>query len=815
MKEISLSRILRWTLASFIVSFAVALIFNVGIASAETGTITVLNETDLINFALGVGASNHVSNWSVFLFDNTDYNKVSRYRIVWESVGTSPFPDNFNATTFTIISGGTGSGYASYSKSDRNQTWTFSDNTLITSNVFVIQYADQIYSNWDAGAVWKDTGSSTPTLANPMGVTNLETPAMTNRFIYGLNGGASINHYEILFAGSQTSINYNVTYPSGNYLAKIDKSQSLLNTRVNFHSSTINQSTEFSFNKVNFSILNPHLDGLYINVTVSGGGYNDVLINSSGVAPGPTPTPIGGGGSSSGQIYFDYTNSTPGAVYGINASISNANFSSFNTYYIDVFDPTGTEIFGFPASFGTQNYSTGRFYYFNKFGTYTANLSFCSFINPLCPSVFSPTRLDTASLTINQIALSYNVSTDKPNYQQGDTIYINATNPGLTKTYVTATGTTGIITELAWNAQVDPNSVRVIVGTVPNTLPLGTYFVSLAGSQGYNPILAQARFNITANTPDNVLGLGWNDYLYTVGATGILTYKSNMNLSTVTIYRQGNSNEGLVSVKSFSAPAGNITGNYSQIFNSPGNWYAYIVDSVNNSSFKWANTSVLNPNPTDPNAQNLCKSKESYVCWDKHEYTQGDAYIINYKLVVPSIITYFPTINIYDPDDKVVRTVKLNYSIWNNTITGAISGKFGITSKTGIWFVRAEKINQVTAENNGEIANSATSVIGRNASTVPTSTVPSGSSAVSSFGSNLISFMAMPAFWGLFIFIGAIFWVSRSRGASGDLGIVAFILANLEAVIGLWSPFTWYILIVSWVIAGIYFTVGRKAVTQN
>lgn len=769
--------------------------------NAETGTLTIDASTTNTYTQVFSSTSGGVTfNWSRMFFDSATYNHITDILITFQS--SWAFAHEAESTSFTIVSGGAGTGTATYNKNSRTVYFYF-NNANITSSPVIIVYAKNVLAN----------------VTN--GVQHGGTPGFDVPVFFGAISDGAIAGCPVA-AGSQCTFqtttsttfsnNYDVTYSSvsdGTLTnVSIDKTPSTVNSKIKISNSTAVIYQESTFNTASFSYVFLYSTGLYLNMSDSVGNYDIVLVNSSGTIV-PTPTPIGGGGSSSGQIYFDFTNATPGVVYGINASISDANFSSFDTYYIDVFDPTGTEITGFPTSFGTQTFSTGRFYYFDKFGTYTANLSYCSFMNPLCPSIISPTFLDTASLTVNQVALTYNITTDKANYQSGDNVYINATNPGLTKAYITVTNNGGIVTDIAWNSEVAPNSVKNITAVISNNLPLGRYLVSLADNPTYH-VVSQVMFNITAipSTP-NTLGLGWAFPpfgIYITGNTGVLTYTSNMNASTVSIYSQG-ANQNLLLEKSFVASAPNTTGNYSQTFNKPGIWYAKIVDNNDATNFLWSNTTVNDANPTDPDGQKLCKSKENYVCWDKHEYYQGDAYIVNYKLVVPSVITYYPTIKIYDPSDNVVKTVKLNYSIWNNTITGAISGKFSTSAKTGIWFVKAEKINQITGEDNGEIANSAASVIGRNVSAG--ATPPSGDAAVAGAGNNLRTLISQPFFWGLVILALILYGIRHTQVVKE----VAIFVIFVEDVVGLFAPYTIFILIGLIIYAAISFRSGKQIVT--
>jgi len=82
-----------------------------------------------------------------------------------------------------------------------------------------------------------------------------------------------------------------------------------------------------------------------------------------------------------------------------------------------------------------------------------------------------------------------------------------------------------------------------------------------------------------------------------------------------------------------------------------------------------------------------------------------------------------------------------------------------------------------------------------------------GGNPAGAMGNNLLTFMSIPAFWGFIIWVLLIYYVisHSADGSSKNAGLVGFIAANLEAVIGLWSPFTWYILVICWIGAAIFF----------
>jgi hypothetical protein len=76
---------------------------------------------------------------------------------------------------------------------------------------------------------------------------------------------------------------------------------------------------------------------------------------------------------------------------------------------------------------------------------------------------------------------------------------------------------------------------------------------------------------------------------------------------------------------------------------------------------------------------------------------------------------------------------------------------------------------------------------------------------------NIANFLQMPAFWGILISVFCVVMVAWK--APSAVGIVALILSNLEAIIGLWAPYTIYVFIVTWIIAAIFFTLGRNVTT--
>ena len=79
--------------------------------------------------------------------------------------------------------------------------------------------------------------------------------------------------------------------------------------------------------------------------------------------------------------------------------------------------------------------------------------------------------------------------------------------------------------------------------------------------------------------------------------------------------------------------------------------------------------------------------------------------------------------------------------------------------------------------------------------------------------SNFLDFMMLPIFWGMIIWIGVsggMMQVGASHGAMKSAGIISFLFLQILAVVGLFAPFTIYIMVVSWIIMGMFFYVGRQ-----
>lgn len=76
----------------------------------------------------------------------------------------------------------------------------------------------------------------------------------------------------------------------------------------------------------------------------------------------------------------------------------------------------------------------------------------------------------------------------------------------------------------------------------------------------------------------------------------------------------------------------------------------------------------------------------------------------------------------------------------------------------------------------------------------------------------VIMFLSMPAFWGMVIWVGVVGGASQSKAVNASsTGYIAFAFGNILAIVGLFAPYTMYILVILWIGAGVFFKLGHDA----
>lgn len=261
-------------------------------ASAETGVITVTNESEFSHNAAGTPQSPVTIDWSKFLFDVADYNGITTFNMTINNLAALVWGYESNVTSFTCVAPNSCSGTVSYSHALGKFQWNFAPGSIITTSPIELNYAVDIFADITAqpGGGYSGATANVITSTTPMCIytstfgrclINTFNPASTMRYGDILN--KNVNNY------------YNVTYPlAGNAIIEIIKNNQTIGTNVTIHSQTNNSAsyfTETTYNTNNFTTMITQTDGIYINVTTATNNFNDVLINSSGIAPGPSPAP--------------------------------------------------------------------------------------------------------------------------------------------------------------------------------------------------------------------------------------------------------------------------------------------------------------------------------------------------------------------------------------------------------------------------------------------------------------------------------------------------------------------------------------------
>lgn len=596
----------------------------------------------------------------------------------------------------------------------------------------------------------------------------------------GINSNANVTKVEIYTFANNVASSL-VKVPSGNGAAEV----SLTNPAVDAWAEISGMSIWNWGTRYHNYVRSGAFGFFYQQVGTAGGGVFTVKklrITTDETIPAP-----GSGGSTSGQISFDFSNAIAGNLFGINASILDENYSAYTTYYIDTIDPTGAEITGFPVTFNSRTYSTGRLWTFQKFGTYNSTLKYCNMFDFTCSNWLKTGlhTIDSATLLVTAGSFNYSITTDQTNYQPNSTIRITVTNPSSSDVFVTAYGTTGVITEVAWNTVAPANQASTFTKVLPGYLPFGQYVINVATTDGYAPVVAQAKFNISApSNTSNTLFVAWGDIVYKVGKTGIVKTTSNFNSSTLTIKSPG----GTLTSYGFPANSTNTTGIN---LNEEGLWKARITDNGNASNFIIATTEATKGNPEENETIAACKDAATYVCWDKKEYTQGQAYILSFRVVpkITDIASLYPYIEITNPSGTVVYNQSVNFSYDRDqaAFIGSLGGSFSPQASLGIYFARLKNRNIL-----GEVeirAESAAILNAGTATVTPTPNIPDGTT-------NLLSGNFILIILVLFAFLGVGYEIGDFMGAALGFGS-GFIVLGVIGVMPVWALFLFGLIVIT------------------
>ena len=836
-----------------ILLIVVLLMFFSFASAGETGTITVSNDTYRKDVLTAFEVTTRSPDWGMILIDYPNFDKVSNISLFMN--GQMTYNKESNYTSFTITQNGSGHGVVSYSKALDRVNYVFSDDSIFTGATVNLTFDYPILNDTRITTANKTTGSRPEVTGYQLCINVVRSTTNTLSCLTG-------NTFSITSEYIKTElsrVNYTTTYENnlaGQFFTiSVDKSNSLINNKVKLHSQTQTYQNETTFNQNNLYYAGAYLDGLYLNLSITSGAYNDALINSSGTTI--TTQAYGRGGSQNGQMNFDTVQPYFKGYFGINITMNATTFDSNKRYFIDVFKPDGTEKVGFPIEISSATYYTGRNWVFDDLGLWNATLTDCSQFNFLCgatgffglsgpPSyqqliacINNPlcgTRshlVDVAVQVINVSEYTYNITSDSTVYATNDTAYFNITSTNPAGAYFTILDSLGnVVNPLANNVLVG-QGVTLYNVTIPTTIQNGNYTAILALNTGYFAQVKAYQFSIGIVSGRDSISWGNNNIF---GYTNTLYYSNGVNSVSGPNYITVSKliNDSLVEFDNFTILNDNTVSSHSYLMDTVGFWSAGIHNTTTTTT-KYANMSVF------ASSVGLCNTKlDDFVCFNNQSYFPGDTYTINYQTKsLPDCALTGPCI---PPYSKIaVKVINPNsVAVFNKTIVdctnkggiitnspchyskpllGSAISMFKVSSVPGTYQVLLVLDRRDYRNNSDQVIED---VLASNTAVliskpIATPAPPSGQEGTNAMGANLLNFMFVPAFWGVIIWFSVVV-ISASSGANNAMsntGVVALAAALLLAVVGLFDPYRWFVLAGLIVIAGIWFTVGRKVTSEG
>ena len=327
-----IKRIFRFYIATIIIAIGFIVVFPQGVI-AESGTLNISAATSIsaaYNSGGGTGQGRTL-NMSKMLFYSAGYNKVTKVEMTYTSGAT--FLYEANSSTFTLEAPNTGSGTASYSRTDKKMTLYFFDTTIISSPVSMI-WANPIYTQITVS----DAGGGVGLLSGA--VVGVNNPVLFPGTNTALGAQCTLpNSCSIIVQVSNAFYNtYDTTYNSGIVTVSIGKSMSSVASKIYIENLTANKLTESAFNTAGFNYSYIYDNGLVLKMYDLSGNFDYVTVNSTSVTP---VTPV----YTSGTIAFNQTAYAKTATVNFSTSII-SNYNASKAYYFKLFKYETTELVG-------------------------------------------------------------------------------------------------------------------------------------------------------------------------------------------------------------------------------------------------------------------------------------------------------------------------------------------------------------------------------------------------------------------------------------------------------------------------------------
>ena len=739
--------------------------FAVIIGSAESGTLIM----DASSSNSYISSANNIGDGQIYLFtkvffDVANYNKLSKIDFV--PGATTNFPSQSDSTTFTITSGGTGSGTVTYNSVTRHIIWYFVDGN-ITSSPVTISYAVNIFSGFTAGITDIQRASG-------------ESVSVSRPLIFsasdGTIGSCKVTASCTYIVQTQKTFtnSYLVTYSQPNlFTVLINKSASTVNSKISISNYTYAPPYYFiesTYNTVGFNYTGVYANGISIKMNDSVNNYDIRYVNATGcsgctivIPPEERVYP-----STGANIYTDKASYVVG--------------DNINVEWFIADDP------------------------------YNNLLSECEFIvndEMVAQSIRQNDNYTLIKPSIGVKKLQIGCGIFSSTIVAEKSVIVIAES----QSYITiqnGTAKAGSLNNFTYKWGFTPSTYRwlniykfdVIKNSWVKESSNSIQLASIANTIYNSSALVKSDGKYYAEICDNNRGCPTAKILFNS------VYEAN-----TPIYSYGYSNISIL----------NPYATYAQ-----NDWITFNtrIDGINFSSGKSFSVRLNNPSTTtNKTLQYIHNEYETNNVYLDSAMESGaqklqlvgtnstGTYILNQTDISISLLDangfalYADKYNNVCPKESVIITA---ISPQNSTLTISTAPikRYNFTGSKTIE-IKGERDYTASLDTQGN-QNKLISIF-VNSSCVLNPVESEVSPSTPQTMNNIVKFLSMPAFWGILIFVFTVIAVAWKAPAA--VGMVAVIISNLEALIGLWAPYTIYVFIITWIIAAIFFTLGRNSTT--
>jgi hypothetical protein len=546
-----------------------------------------------------------------------------------------------------------------------------------------------------------------------------------------------------------------------------------VSSKIEVRNKTAQKYIEPTFNTNFFSYGYIYDNGLILKMSDSSGNYDQKTINSSI-----------SGGTGAGAITTNKQNYIIGEAPIITWSITNPN-SSYSYFLIST-NPIGNT-HTISSNIATSGSATDS-YNFDVAGTWKESIialdNSCTLATYYC-WISGDILSTTVSVSSTQPALIANITANKTTYAYHEPWNFSVKATGTNQYIIKAFDPNGHLFAGFPSPAVSGN--QTILYT-PITYTLGGTWTAKVYDIVNAQYVAQTTFIINPTQGGYYVGqihilegsidLAVQQYFtvsYTSNGTGTITIKKPGG-STYTTYPSINGSGQDIITLSSSADIGY--------------WSAILVDSAN---IYTSQVYVTKAGAT------TCLNGSFTIFTDKTAYLHGDIVQATYRFPAN-----YNNISVVVYDSNNVKMVSALRPAPEAQLFGYAQITLGTSGTNGAWTIALEDFNKTRYA-------SSTFTVG--------STNAGGSGSTANTAANLLLVFTYTAFYGMVIFIGIFYSAIKLMTAHGAqvngqaLVIIMALVATMEALVGLFDPFKLYIIVITWILAAIYFRQSRTAAT--